>query len=450
MPDSPRDLPFPDGFIWGAATAAHQVEGGNTNNQWYEWEDRGGIATGERSGRAIDWWTRAEDDFDRARDMGLNGMRLSLEWSRIEPEEGRWDEAAIARYRAMLAGLRARGIEPLVTLHHFTNPLWLERKGAFQTAAVVPLFERYARHCAEVFGDLCDFWCTVNEPNVYASMGYLLGAFPPGRKGDFTSMLRVHAHMLRAHAAAYRAIHSVQPHARVGIAHHIRIFDAARRSHPLDQLVAWIQDLGFNALVLDALHKGHGTGIVRLFARHLSSVRGTYDFLGLNYYSRDMVTFDLRYPAELFARRFTFPGAERMDGGASEVQGDTYGELYPDGMRRALLRMARYGRPLYVTENGFPDTDDDQRPSGLVRTLVAVYQAIQRKAPVKGYYHWSLVDNFEWAEGWSLRFGLIAVDPATQERAPRTSAGIYSRISHANAVPADLIAQYVPGEKTPA
>jgi beta-glucosidase len=437
-----RDLRFPEGFTWGVAVSAHQVEGGNTNNQWHAWEQAGHIAFGQRAERACDWWEHAEADFDRARELGVIGVRLSVEWSRIEPEEGRWDDAAVERYREMLQGLRERGIEPLVTLHHFTNPLWLERQGAFANPRVVSLFARFARRCVEALGDLCTFWCTVNEPNVYAAEGYVLGVWPPGRKGDALGMVRVYANMLRAHAAAYEAIHAAQPGARVGLAHNVRIFDPARpRSWP-DRFAAGAQDLGFNALALDALARGRGAGPLRWLAGDLAAVRDTCDYVGVNYYSREMVAFDLRRPTELFGRRFTRPGAERMDGAVSGAVGDTFGEIYPDGLRRVLLRVAALGWPIYVTESGFADADDSRRPHALVHTLAALHAAIEQGADVRGYYHWSLIDNFEWTEGWHAHFGLIAMDPETQRRIPRASAEVYREICRANALPADLLDRF--------
>ena len=168
-------LYFPKGFKWGTASAAHQVEGNNTNSQWWAWEQLPGkIANGDKSGLACDWWNNAEADFDRMVDMGLNAHRLSIEWSRIEPRDGVFDEAAIERYRAILLGLRRRGIEPMVTLHHFSNPIWLEERGGWiEEQVVVPRFERFVRKVVRALGDLCDLWCTLNEPNIYALMGYL-------------------------------------------------------------------------------------------------------------------------------------------------------------------------------------------------------------------------------------------------------------------------------------
>jgi beta-glucosidase len=433
MPDMPETYRFPEGFIWGAAVASHQVEGGNTNNQWYAWEQQGGILSGDHCGLACDWWEHAEADFDRMQELHMNGLRLSLEWSRIEPEPGRWDEVAIARYRQMLQGLRDRGIEPLVTLHHFTHPIWVEDLGGFAHERVVPHFARYVRHCVETLGDLCDFWCTVNEPNVFATLGYLLGISPPGGKGNPFGSMRVQATLLRAHAAAYHQIHALQPRARVGLAQHIRLFDPARPRNPFDRFVAGLQDGGFNAMALDALRYGRVSGPLALVMGDLSGVRGTYDYVGVNYYTREVVQVDLRKPGEMFGRRFTMPGSEQMDQG--------YGEIYPNGLRRVLDRLTPMGKPIYVTESGFADSTDRIRPKALVRTVLAMRHALEHGAPVRGFYHWTLVDNFEWAEGWRLRFGLIALDPATQQRTPRASADVYGAICAANGVPATLLEQ---------
>ncbi|HEC34513.1 MAG TPA: glycoside hydrolase family 1 protein, partial [Chloroflexi bacterium] len=182
---------FPPDFRWGTATSAHQVEGNNTNNDWWAWEQvEGHIKEEHRSGLACNWWQQAEGDFDRAAEMGQNGHRLSVEWSRIEPEEGRFDDAALGRYRAMLRALGERRIEPMVTLHHFTNPLWLAEMGGWENPRAVPLFERYVARVVEALGEFCDLWCTVNEPNVVAFLGYVMGVFPPGKQ-DFGAAMRV-------------------------------------------------------------------------------------------------------------------------------------------------------------------------------------------------------------------------------------------------------------------
>ena len=196
-------LRFPEGFLWGVSTAAHQVEGGNCN-QWSEWEQAGRIKSGDSCGKACDWWENAERDFDIARDLGLTALRLSFEWSRIEPEENRFDAQVLDRYRQMLEGLHRRGIEPVVCLHHFTHPCWFEKSGAFLRPDAPFLFERFARKVAEAVGDLVRVWVTFNEPNVYAACGYVLGEFPPGRKGELLNALRVNTLQAQAHVGQRR------------------------------------------------------------------------------------------------------------------------------------------------------------------------------------------------------------------------------------------------------
>ncbi|MFN2218203.1 MAG: family 1 glycosylhydrolase, partial [Anaerolineae bacterium] len=206
---------FPERFLWGTATAAFQVEGNNTKCDWSQFEQQPvAIWHSDRSGLACDWWRNAEQDFDLMADMGHNTHRLSVEWSRIEPEEGVFDPSAIGRYREMLAGLRSRGMEPMVTLFHFSTPLWLARQGGWSNPAVTGYFRRFARHAVEQLGDLVTLWCTINEPNIYAALGYALGEHAPGKK-SLPLYFRVLSNLLQAHAAAYRAIHAVQGDAQV-------------------------------------------------------------------------------------------------------------------------------------------------------------------------------------------------------------------------------------------
>lgn len=432
MPDA--TFHFPSDFRWGTATAAHQVEGGNTNNDWWAWEEEEGhIKEGYRSGPACNWWERAEEDFDRAAELGQNAHRLSVEWSRVEPREGHYDDAALDRYRAMLRGLRERGIAPMVTLHHFTNPLWLAQMGGWENPRAVPLFERYVARVVEALEEFCDLWCTINEPNVVAFLGYTAGIFPPGRQ-DFGAAMAVSRHLLQAHAAAYRRIHTLQPQAQVGFAHNMRIFDPANPRSLLDRWAAHWQDRAYNETYLAALTRGRW--LVPLGFGLAWRMRRTLDWVGLNYYTRDVVAFDRRQPRQMFGRRFHHEDAEPLDG--------EYGEFYPQGMGRFLRRLGRLGIPIYITENGLPDADDDQRPRYLLLHLHQVWQAIQACCPVLGYYHWTLVDNFEWAQGWTLRFGLIELDPETQMRRPRRSAYLYRDICRAGAITPETIDQYAP------
>jgi len=421
---------FPAGFLWGTATSAHQVEGGNTN-QWSEWERQlGHIWRGQRSGDACNWWRDAEADFDRAAALGQNAHRLSIEWSRIEPSEGTFDQHALERYRQMLRGLRQRGIEPMVTLHHFTDPLWLANDGGWLDARTPARFARFAEHAVRALGDLCSLWCTINEPVICATQGYLNGEFPPGMR-DIGATLQVVRNMLLGHAAAATAIRNISPLHRVGLVHHVRPLDPASLS-PLDFAVSALYDYLFNGVVIEALRTGRIPPPLASGIRSTPGLAGSCDFFGLNYYTREHVAFDLGAAAALFGRHFTPPHALQSDAGKA---GATYGEIYPTGLYRALKRAQRLGVPIYITETGLPDADDDVRPQFLLDHLAAVHRAIEHGIDVRGFFVWSLIDNFEWAEGWGLRFGLYAVDETTQQRTLRPSGALYAAIARANAIP---------------
>ena len=267
---------FPKGFLWGTATAAHQVEGNNTNNNWWKLEHEG--HTVHKSGLACYWWGgRWKEDLDRAAESGHNAHRLSVEWSRIQPAPDRWDEAALEHYRAILRGLRDRNMTAMVTMHHFTDPLWLSEIGGWETGTVVPLFEKFVRKTVEALKEYCTLWCTINEPNVYALEGYVDGKFPPGQS-NVVRPFRVEANLLRGHAAAYRAIHAVQPEARVGFAHHHRPMKPRYSWFPLDVLERNIQ---FNAINM-AFPSGIRSGVMRtpLGNTRIPEAKGTQDFFG--------------------------------------------------------------------------------------------------------------------------------------------------------------------------
>jgi beta-glucosidase len=415
---------FPQDFAWGVATSAHQVEGGNCNNQWIAWENQGRIKSGDHVGLACDWWRNAEQDFDRAQELGVNALRLSVEWSRIEPEEGRWDHAALARYREMLQGLRRRGVRPFVTLHHFTNPLWFEAKGAFATPDSVHLFERYTRRVIEEVGDLCQDWATFNEPNVYVFFGYFLGEFPPGKKGQVLEAARVTRHLCLAHAAAYRTIHSLQTNANVGWAQHVVVFKPRRRESTIDRWLAALVDRTFNENFAESVLSGRAPFPLNTLGAKLDTVQGTCDYIGINYYSRLRAGLDLDSPKTMFFRLSVLPNKPQGDSGVEEP----YGEAYPKGLRRAVKRFAEFNKPIYVLENGVPDREDRIRPWLMKVAVKQMRKLLAEGVDLRGYFHWSLTDNFEWNEGWHLRFGLIELDPQTQARTPRPSAELYARI----------------------
>ncbi len=423
--ESRQMIEFPPQFLWGAATAAHQVEGQNSNNDWWEWEHLGGkIADGTTSETACDQYNRYEEDFDLARKLGHNAHRLSLEWSRIEPQEGVFAQSEIEHYRRVLTALRERGLEPFVTLHHFTNPLWLARKGGWENPKAVDYFTRYVRVVASELGGLVRFWNTINEPMVYAFESYIEGKGPPGAKSLRSASLVIVA-MLRAHALAYHIIHETSPGPQcdVGIAKHMRVFDPMRPRHPGDRAFARVSDFIFNSWFLDAIETGRLAWPIGI-GQKVQALAGTHDFIGLNYYTRDMTRFSPLKPQLLFIENIVRPGSPVNDLGW---------EIYPEGIHQLLMRLKKkYDKPIYITENGIPAVDDSMRLAYIRDHLLQTHRAISDGADVRGYLHWSLLDNFEWAEGLTPRFGLIAMDYETQRRAPRPSAEAYAKVAAGN------------------
>jgi beta-glucosidase len=425
---------FPKGFLWGTATSSHQVEGGNTNNNWYKWEQEG--HTVHKSALASDWWGGYwKEDFDRAAEAGQNAHRLSVEWSRIQPTPDRWDEDALERYRLMLRGLRDRNITPMVTLHHFTDPLWLGELGGWETDAVVPLFEKFTRKVVEALKEYCSLWCTINEPNVYMIEGYIRGNFPPG-KSTLKLGIRVQANMVRAHAAAYHAIHELQPEARVGYALHFRPQEPAHPWSPLDRLMRNIKFEVINMAFPSAI----STGVLKspLGKIPVPEVKGTQDYFGLNYYSVDTVAFDLRKGDELFSRSFFPKGSDLADAGMNSNT--------PEGFFSAFKWVVKTypNLPILVTENGIEDITDRIRPRYLAQHVHAMWRAVNFNWPVRGYFHWSLVDNFEWERGWKQRFGLWGIDIETQQRTRRPSADLYAAICKENGLTSKMVEEYCP------
>jgi len=423
---------FPKGFLWGTATAAHQVEGNNTNNNWWKWEQEG--HTVHKSGLACDWWGgRWKEDLDRAAESGQNAHRLSVEWSRIQPAPDRWDEAALEHYRAILRGLRDRNMTAMVTLHHFTDPLWLSEIGGWETGTVVPLFEKFVRKTVEALKEYCTLWCTINEPNVYALEGYVDGKFPPGQS-NVVRPFRVEANLLRGHAAAYRAIHAVQPEARVGFAHHHRPMKPRYSWFPLDVLERNIQ---FNAINM-AFPSGIRSGVMRtpLGNTRIPEAKGTQDFFGLNYYSQDTVAFDLLRPSELFGRRYYPKGSDIAEGGMNAN--------LPEGLFNSIKWALQFNVPILITENGIEDAKDSLRPRYMAGHIHQLWRAVNYNWPVRGYFWWTLVDNFEWERGWTQRFGLWELDVETQARRKRPSADLYAAICKENGLTSEMVQKYCP------
>lgn len=434
-------LQFPRGFLWGTATAAHQVEGENTNNQWAAWErtNPGRFFNNQTAGDACGWWDgRAEGDIGRMRHLHNNSHRMSIEWSRIEPEPGRWDDAAIDRYRAILTAMGRAGIRPMVTLHHFTNPIWMEELGAWRNPDAPRRFGGFVHKAVAALSDLCSLWCTINEPSICAGQDhadYAHLASSPKAYRDYSDSL---FNLLRAHAEAYHVIHLLQPDAKVGLAHRGVAFHPRRQGRALDRMSAHFVDRLVNLPVLEALR----TGIFKMplaRGRPASELKGTLDWIGLNYYERFDIRFDWFAPRSFFLRYGRRPGAP--DGPAK------WGEVYPPGLFDMLVRYDQcFGLPIYITENGIRDADDTQRPAFLLHYLREAWRALQQRIPVMGYYHWSLIDNFEWGEAYDprYRFGLYAVDLQTQARTLKMSGELYRAICKTGAITPDLVDRYAP------
>ncbi len=414
------------------------MEGNNFNNQWWAFEQQpGAIWHGDRSGLACDWWRHAEQDFDRMAQLHQNSHRLSVEWSRIEPTPGHFDAQALDRYRAMLGGLRERGIIPLVTLHHFTNPLWFEEKGGWENRESVARFQRFVERTVQALGDLCQRWVTINEPMVYVAQGWFKGIWPPG-KSDFRTAMQVTRHLLFAHGEAYHTIHRLQPRAQVGYAKHVRLFQGLRPGNRLDRYAAGLKRWLFEHVWVVATDDGRLRPPLGLNTCHASLI-DTFDFMGINYYTVDRTRF-VPNPFTLFGQEQFTPGGELSDAGRD----GPFAEFRPDGLYQICQEVRQFHKPVIITENGLPDQDDDQRPRWLLAHLHQLHRAIQSGVDVQGYFHWTLVDNFEWAEGWGLRFGLFRLDPKTQERTPRPSAGLYREIAQGNSITPALVERYAP------
>ena len=423
------DFAFPQGFLWGASTAAHQVEGHNVYNDWWAWEQAGRVK--ERSGLACDQYRRYESDFDLAASLSHTAHRLSIEWSRLEPEEGVWDDGALAHYVEVVRALRRRRLEPIVTLHHFTNPQWLIERGGWVNPGVVDRFARYVQRVAAALSGSVRYWITINEPLVYIRMHYVQGLGPPGAR-DLRQALTVTGHLIRAHAAAYQILHAArrtaQPAPRVSIAHHVPEFWPCRWWSPTDRWITDVTDRIFNLAFLQALTEGRAS-IPGLITWRVPEARATLDYLGVNFYGRQFI----RWTPEAGV----WPGTSCDLGHHTRqvTERTSLGwDVHPESFRRMLVRLKELALPLLVTENGTYMTDDARREAFIVRHIQALARAMRAGSPVIGYCYWSLLDNFEWAEGFTPRFGIVEVDYATQERRVRDSARRYAEVCRTNRI----------------
>ncbi len=388
-----KSYQFPKDFLWGTATSAYQIEGNNKKSDWWAWEHRNknkGKWPLEPSLLACDSYRRFEEDFDLAVELNNNAIRIGLEWARLEPEPGKFDQKELAHYKKVLQAAKDRGLKTFVTLHHFTNPVWIADMGGWVNPKVTNHFAKYTKKCAEEFRDMIDFYITVNEPQVYSLLAFLLARWVPQSHNPFKVLL-VQKNMRRAHQKAYLAIKEVANYP-VGLVKNIAWYEPSSSSkNPLDKVAS---------------------GILRFLNNDffLKPIKDELDFLGLNYY----------FSNKLKNLRIQNPNDKISDLGWW---------LETKGIKKVLLDLKRYQIPIYITENGLADAQDKYRTWYLRGILKSCAQARDKGVDLKGYFHWSLIDNYEWAEGYRPRFGLVEIDRENNlQRKPRPSFYEYAKI----------------------
>jgi beta-glucosidase len=387
---------FPDGFAWGVATSAHQIEGGNFNNDWWAWEHDPSSGCAEPSGDACDSFHRWDQDVDLVADLGLTAYRFSLEWSRIEPAPGEYSTAALLHYRRICEACLDRGIEPVVTFHHYTIPRWLAEEGGWEAGDAPERFAGFVDCAGAVLGDVIGQACTLNEPNVMGVMGYFMGQFPPGVKDDLGRHLAVNETLIRAHRLAVDALRAGPGQFPIGM-----------------------------TLSMAELKAEEGGDAVRDAAEEIlenNFLRGTAgdDFVGVQCYTR---------------MHFGPEGQAPDDPAVAQTEMGY--EFWPQALEYVVRRTAAYtGVPVLVTENGIATNDDNERVRYMTEALEGVLRCLRDKVDVRGYFAWSLLDNFEWTHGYRPKFGLCQVDRETFERRPKASARWFGSVARANALPA--------------
>ena len=430
MPDTQNQ--FAPDFLWGAATASYQIEGaahedGRGESVWDRFcATPGKVRNGDTGERACDFYHRYRDDIGLMRDLGLDAFRFSIAWPRVLPEgRGRVNEAGLDFYDRLVDELLANDIEPFATLFHWDTPQALEDEGGWPARSTAEAFAEYAEAVARRLGDRVHNWITHNEPWVHAWIGHSWGVHAPGRTSEADAVAAAH-HLLLSHGWAVDVIRALSPEAQIGITLNLAQSYPMNKT-PEDEAAAWQVDGEANRWFLDPLYRGayppdllERNELLAPFLQNgdLRTISAPTDFLGVNNYFRFLVSAGDDGP--------------RMERHAEHEHTDMGWEVYPDALRRLLVRVARDYEPrtIYVTENGaaFGDTrghdghvHDPERTAYIQSYIDAVRQAIGEGAPVKGYFVWSLLDNFEWAEGYSKRFGIVYVDYPTLERVPKDS-----------------------------
>ncbi len=426
---------FPSGFLWGTSTSSYQVEGNNFNSNWYQWEKiPNKIFESQTAGKACDWWSgKWKEDFDRVAMTHQNAHRLSIEWSRIQPEIDRWDENSLDYYREILRGLVAREISPIVTLHHFTEPIWLAEIGSWENEQIIAYFEKYVAKVVEGLKEYCNMWIPINEPNVLAHQAFIEGVFPPGKKSLRSSFVAL-SNMIKAHIAAYSTIKKISPTSRVGTAINYRAFWPENKNNPFDLWMTKLLDHQYNDSFMNALQ--YGKLQYALKQEKLSTSKGSFDFVGLNYYSGDEIKFNIFKSKQLFHQR-SYPKL-------SEISESGFIANVPQGLEKALQWALKFNSSIIITENGIEDSNDLLRPKYLIEHIHKVWRSANLNYQIKGYFHWTLVDNFEWERGWSQRFGLWRLNLQDQTRLKTKSVDLYSQICKTNSLSSEMVNEFAP------
>ncbi len=392
-------LSFPADFLWGASTSAHQIEGG-TNNDWTQWESsperlanlkaQGKNTFDYESGQAANSWELYEEDFNLIQDLNCGGYRFGIEWSRIEPEEGKFNLEALRHYKTMLTSLKERNLKTVLTIWHWTNPIWFAELGGWTNRDSVKYFTRFTNACVEEFGDLVDLWIVLNEPTVHILNGYLKGKFPPHHQNPWQAQVALH-NLIKAQKKAYTIIKENTYEAQVGLTTLANFIEPADKHNFFDQALAKLANFAWN----------------RYFVYR---TRNHVDFIALDYYFHNRLA--AKRPHNLNLNKLTT---------------DLGWEIFPLGIYEVIKEFSRYKLPIYIMENGLADEEDKNRANFIKEHLYYIHQAISDGYAVKGYFHWSLLDNFEWAEGHTAKFGLYQVNRQTFERTARPSATVYAQ-----------------------
>jgi beta-glucosidase len=415
------DLVFPPSFLWGTATAAHQVEGGNANSDWWDWEQRPGTPCADRSGVACDHYRRYPEDVATLAGLGLNAYRYSVEWARIEPEDGVFAQDELDHYRRMTDVVREAGMTPMATLHHFTLPRWVARRGGWANPGTPARFARYCDTVTRALGDRLDWYCTINEPGVVAFGGYLgaLG-FPPGTH-DAGSWERATTGLVAGHRLALAAVKAARPSAKVGATHSMQEWVADAGGRPMMEYLRRLNEDVF----LEASNQDDFVGVQTYTRVAVRLGAATTALVGLALRSRRV----MRLVAPPVIRRAAKDPAGGTAPGARLTQMGY--EFWPEAVAATIRRAATVlpGKEIVVTEHGVATDDDAERIEFIDRGLRAIHAEIAAGLPVRGYLHWSAMDNFEWAKGYAMRFGLVRVDRETLERTVRPSARFLGEIA---------------------